>query len=206
MNMKGVFILTAAMCMLFYSCNSTENEEAKNETEDVVAEEVKPIKGCETFSVEDFDKFLGVRYGTHELNLERRLGKFTGGEYTQDSSSFIYYYNRVDRVPISVWVNAKSGKVQTIFMEVLSYTDINFESDLRKAKQEFEITDCDISWFGIYEKDVQQRLGEPAISEYLEDSVKSVSYDSEDYLYSVNFKFYPSQKEKCSSISINWFY
>lgn len=160
---------------------------------------------CKGKSVEEFDSFIGIKYGTGELEIEKVLGSFTGGEYTSDSSAFIYYFNRIDRVPISIYVNAKSGKVETIFMEVLSYAD-NFNDDLDKAKDEFKMTDCDTYYFGMKEDEVKKAMGEPAYEETLEDGVKSISYDSDSYKYSVNFKFYPEQENMCSSIMVNWFY
>ena len=64
---------------------------------------------CPNSDVNNFDNFLGVKYGTNELELEPILGAFTGGEYTVDSSAFIYYFKRIENAPVSVWVNRGSG-------------------------------------------------------------------------------------------------
>lgn len=201
--MKAVFFIPILFIGALVACTSSENR-----TEEQPEKVINPVKkdDCAEVTVEDFDEFLGIEYGTKELLIERKLGKFTGGEYSKDSAAFIYYFNRVERVPIAIWVNSKSGEVETVFMEVLSYEDVNFNADLAKAKKEFNISDCDASWFGMQENEVLKRLGEPVVHEYLKDSVLSISYDSQDYSSSVNFKFYPSQNNKCSSISINWFY
>ena len=45
---------------------------------------------CPDITIEDWDTFLGIDYGTNELALEEKIGNFTGGEYTSDSSAFIF--------------------------------------------------------------------------------------------------------------------
>ncbi len=205
-KMRHFLLLILSISFLITACGGSENEENSNTTiQNNELDEVEIIP-CDELTVEDFDEFLGIKYGSKELNLESKVGKFTGGEYSADSAAFIYYYNRVERVPISVWVNAKTSKVETIFMEVLSYSDENFEKDLKNAVDEFNISTCDASWFGMKESAIVKRLGEPSVEESLKDNVRSISYDSQDFIYAVNFKFYPDQQNKCSSISLNWFY
>jgi hypothetical protein len=160
---------------------------------------------CPNSDIEKFDNFLGVQYGTSELELEAKLGKFTGGEYTTDSSAFIYYFKRIENAPVTVWVNAKTGKVETIFMEILGYEEV-FEKDLEEAKKEFKMSDCDSRFFGMKYEELTETMGKPNFEETLDEGVKSLTYDSKDYKYNVNFKIYPSQADMCSSISVNWFY
>ncbi len=160
---------------------------------------------CPEVSIEDWDSFVGIDYGTNELDLEDKIGNFTGGEYTSDSSAFIYYFNRVERVPLSVWVNGDNGQVQTIFIEILSY-EANFETDLQNATDEFKIDPCQSRFFGMTQKEVKDVMGDPQSTNKLEEGVVSLAYDSEGLKYMVNFKFYPSQGDKCTSISVNWFY
>ncbi len=160
---------------------------------------------CSNNEVVDFNRFLGIDYGTEEHLLESKLGKFTGGAFTSDSSSFIYSFNRVNRVPISVWVNAKTGKINTIFMEVISLGE-NFDADLEAAVQEFSIDPCDVVWFGMSAKDIKGKLGAPAEEAVSAEGVTLLSYDSDDFLITVAFKIYEQQENKCSSISINWFH
>ena len=160
---------------------------------------------CDAINADSFDSFLGVDYGTKELMLNGLLGRFTSGEYSPDSSSFIYHYDRVDRVPLRVWVNAGSGNVATIFMEVLSLKE-NFEIDVEQAAEEFNMSDCDVAWFGMSPEDVKARMGHPSEESYSDSGVLLLSYDSRDFLHTIAFKFYPEQDNRCSSISVNWFY
>ncbi|MBN4082132.1 hypothetical protein JYT21_00350 [bacterium AH-315-B15] len=164
-----------------------------------------PEASCPDTSIEDWNSFINIEYKTNELDLEEKIGNFTGGEYTSDSSAFIYYFNRVERVPLSVWVNGESGQVQTIFMEILSY-DENFDEDLQKAVDEFTIDDCESRYFGMNKKEIIEIMGEPQDERELEEGVESIAYDSEGFKYTVNFKFYESQNNRCTSISVNWFY
>lgn len=179
------FIVLALLGLAFIACSSKQE--------------------CPNSDIEKFDNFLGVEYGTNELKLEALLGKFTGGEYTPDSSAFIYYFKRVENAPLTVWVNSKSGKVETIFMEILGYEEV-FQDDLDAAIKEFHISDCDSRFFGMKYEELVETMGKPNSEETLEDDVKSLTYDSKNYKYNVNFKLYPSQGDMCSSISVNWFY
>lgn len=160
---------------------------------------------CPNKKIADFNRFLGIDYGTEEHQLESKLGKFTGGTFTSDSSSFIYSFDRVNRVPISVWVNAKTGKINTIFMEVISLGK-NFDEDLEVAVQEFSIDPCDVIWFGMSANEIKEKLGSPDEEAVSAEGVTLLSYDSDDFLITVAFKIYEQQEDKCSSISINWFH
>lgn len=185
-NMKKFKILSAILVLTaFVACSS------------------KP--DCPNSDVNKFDNFLGISYGMSELELEAKLGNFTGGEYTSDSTAFIYYFKRIENAPVTVWVNSESGKVETIFMEILGYEEY-FQSDLDEAIKEFSMSECDSRFFGMKYDELVQEMGKPAADETIEGGVRSVSYDSKDYKYSVNFKFYPEQADMCSSVSVNWFY
>ncbi len=163
------------------------------------------VETCNTKTIENFDQFLGVQYGDEEQVLASKLGKFTSGIYTEDSAAFIYHFNRVDRVPVSVWVSTSTGKVITIFMEVVSLNE-NFNADLEKAITEFNIDFCESSWFGLTAGGIKNRLGTPSEEAYSDNGVLLLSYDSNDFFYTVAFKIYPQQNKKCSSVSVNWFY
>ena len=52
--------------------------------------ENKPEELVDFKKIADFNRFLGIDYGTEEHQLESKLGKFTGGTFTSDSSSSIY--------------------------------------------------------------------------------------------------------------------
>lgn len=160
---------------------------------------------CDTASILDFDEFLGVQYGDEEKLLRAKLGNFTKGFYTPDSLHFVYEFNRVDRVPVSVWVNPNSMMVNTVFMEVLSLGE-TFDNDLQAAVEEFKMNTCESKWFGRSPTEIKQLLGTPAEEATDDQGVLLLSYDSPDFLYTVAFKFYPQQAHKCSSVSVNWFY
>lgn len=160
---------------------------------------------AQKLSADDFDNFLGITYGMNELLLESKLGPYTGGEYTSDSLSFVYYFKKIEGVPISVWVDAKSQKVITIFMEILGYEEL-FQADLDEAIKEYSMSECESRFFGMTFEELKAVMGEPAKDEVIKDGIRSVDYDSKDYKYSVNFKFHPAQNNLCSAISVNWFY
>lgn len=181
--------------------SGTDSETSDTDTMDSTAVEVETNCG----GISKFDQFLGIQYGDNELEIQDRIGKFTSGNYSRDSSAFIYYFNRVDHVPLSVWVNAGTGKVITVFMEILSFKE-SFEGDKEKVREEFAISDCDIDWFGMTEDDIVNEMGKPDVRNVDQDSVLTLAYDSKDFLYSVSFKLYPSQEDLCSSVSLNWFY
>ncbi len=188
------------------SCNNENSNLTAPVNEDSRRLEVVKIDSCEEkTNVADFDNFLGLTYGMNELMLEQKLGKFTGGEYTADSTSFIYYFKKIKGAPISVWVDSKSQKVITIFMEILGYEEL-FQSDLNSAIEAYSISTCDSYFFGLQYAELKAKLGEPIAEEMLEGDIRSVDYDSKDLRCSVNFKFYPDQDNMCSSISVNWFY
>jgi hypothetical protein len=209
--MKAHFIFSCAVLFMLFlnACSGNEVQELEADPEpdsDLEIETVvEPPIDCPSASIADFNQFLGMEYGGEELLLESKMGKFTGGDYTPDSSSFIYYYNRVDRVPISVWVNTKTSKINTVFMEVISL-DNNFDADLEKAVEEFSIHPCESRWFGLTTDEIKARLGEPAEEAVSSEGFTLLSYDSEDFLIAVAFKIYDEQSGKCSSVSVNWFY
>lgn len=160
---------------------------------------------CSNAELSDFNRFLGLDYGAEEILLESTLGKFTGGYYTIDSATFIYTFDRITRVPISVWVNTKTSKINTIFMEVISLGE-NFDADLEKAVEEFSIDPCEANWFGLSVDEIKAKLGEPSEEAVSAEGITLLTYDSEDYLITAAFKIYAAQEDRCSSVSINWFY
>ncbi len=206
-NWKLFFSALFAVAVISCGGGDTDAEDLSdlvNETTDELMGNDKP-GDCSKSSVEDWDNFIGIEYKTNELDLEDKIGKFTGGEYTADSSAFIYYFKRVDRAPVTVWVNGKTGAVETIFVEVLGYEEY-FDGDVKDFKKEFKLEDCDTKWFGMHPDELIKEMGKPDKDEEKADGVRSIFYDSKDYDISVNFKFYESQGGMCSSISVNWFY
>lgn len=193
--MKKIKFLSLAFIVVLLACGANTESDKETEKEDK----------CPNSDIDNFDSFLGIKYGTNELKLKGILGEFTGGEYTVDSSAFIYYFKRVENAPISIWVNGTSGNVETIFMEILGYEDV-FEQDLADAVKEFKIDECDSRFFGMKYDELVKTMGKPTTEETLEEGVKSLTYDSKDFKTAVNFKIYPSQANMCSSVSVNWFY
>lgn len=189
------------------SCNNQSADLNLTMNDDSTRTEIVQTDSCnQKFRAEDFDNFLGITYGMNELKLESILGKFTGGEYTADSTSFMYYFKKIKGAPITVWVDAQSQQVTTIFMEILGYEEL-FQSDLNDAIEAYNISECDSYFFGLTYTELKARLGEPSREELLKDSgIRSVDYDSRDFSHSINFKFYPDQNNVCSSVSVNWFY
>lgn len=168
------------------------------------AEFVPEITDCGIRSTEDFRNFLGFKFKDDEKLITSKLGKFSSGNFSQDSLYFIYYYDRVPRVPLQIWINAKSGKIVTIFMEVLSLKKL-FNEDLQAAKTEYNLKKCDLNWFGLTAEQIIGILGEPAEDAVSKDNIRLLTYDSSDYEIAVAFKIYP-QENKCSSIAVNWFF
>ncbi|MFT4603157.1 MAG: hypothetical protein ACI857_003344 [Arenicella sp.] len=199
------FFVTVLTAVVFSCAGSTDDGEDSNNILSDITESLDDGDGCSKVSVDNWDSFIGIPYGTNELDLEKKIGDFTGGEYAPDSSSFIYYFKRVERAPITVWVNGKTGKVETIFMEVLGFEEF-FDQDLKDVQEEFDIDDCDMKFMGIEADELIKVMGKPSKDESTEEGVRSIFYDSEGLKIAVNFKFYESQGGRCSSISLNWFY
>lgn len=204
---KSPFMITLFFAFLL-SCNGQSSDSGETNTEVINQKDTiqNNEEKCEIkLGADDFDNFLGITYGMNELLLESKLGAFTGGEYSADSLSFIYFFKKIKGAPITVWVDAETQQVITIFMEILGYEEL-FQSDLDAAIKEYNISWCDYRFFGIRYPDLKELFGEPAKEDLMKDGVRSVDYDSKDYKYSVNFKFYPDQDNMCSSVSVNWFY
>ncbi len=208
---KNINLKTSLMLSVFFaflmSCNNNQNHDITMlANEDSTKTETVAIDSCaEKKNVDDFDNFLGITYGMNELNLEKILGKFTGGEYTADSTAFLYYFKEIKGAPITVWVDSESQKVITIFMEILGAEEW-FQSDLSSAIEAYNISTCDSYFFGLTYEALVTRMGKPTSEELLKGDIRSVDYDSANLKYSVNFKFYPDQDNLCSSVAVNWFY
>lgn len=187
-----------------YSCDS--NSVNQVEENQVLPQNniVKPPY-CDEISINKFNKFLNFRFGDDEQLITSRLGKMSNGYYSEDSTVFIYNFDRVPRVPIQVWVNARSNKVCTIFMEILSLAD-NFESDLEQAIDAYNLKSCDYSWFGMTASEIKNELGEPTHDVYTKEYINELTYYSESGAVMAAFKLYPQQDTICSSVAVSWFY
>lgn len=215
------FITTAVV-----SCGGSEETTTKlSEMEDIETRDITNDKilsnvisdgaipyskdSCDKNDANDFNNFIGIPFGTSEVDLVKILGENTGGEYNDDSSSFVYYYKDAERVPITIWANSQTTQIEVIFMEVVSLVQF-FDTDLEAAIEKYDIQECDAQWFGKTQKEVKKILGEPKKKESTEDTdgneIVNFFYDSDDYSIALNFKFYQSQDYKCTSIMVNWFY
>lgn len=192
-----LFVLTS-----FFGCTSTNQPDKVNEPSD-------STESIDTNSVdkvsENFSNFLGFNYGDTEDMLTARLGNFTYGNYSADSSSFIYYFKNLDRVPIEVWVNSDTKIITTIFMEILSLNEL-FAEDLETAKTTYKISEKNASWFGLTADEIKEKMGKPSEEAMSNQDVHLLTYDSPDFLKAVSFKIYKTQGNICSSVSVNWFY
>lgn len=204
MNWNAV-IIPALLFLTFYSGCAGNSPQAETESDSHYTDTLLNTDSLVKNSANDFDDFLGIKYGTHELYLESILGKFTSGEYTADSSQFIYHFNVLEKVPVYVWVSAKTQTVQTIFMEVLSYPPY-FDADLDSAANYYQMIDEDKKFFGKKPAEIIALMGEPYSDQTHDSNFRELTYQSDDYMISVGFRFYPEQNEMCSSISVNWFY
>jgi len=166
-------------------------------------------KDCSKINIDDFKTFLGISYGGEELSIEKIIGIATGGEYAKDSSSFKYYFKNTKRVPVTVHVNSYNSNIETIFIEILGLED-SFDGDVKKAKEDFILTNCQYELFGKQPKEITQIFGQASIDNIKDSSVETdvrrLVYYNEAETVSVTFKFYPSQDNKLSSIEVNWYY
>ncbi len=194
-----IFLITISS---FFGCNSTvqpnQIDEPSTSPSQIDSNSVDKVS-------ENFSQFLGFNYGDMEDLLTARLGNFTSGNYSADSSSFIYYFKKLERVPIEVWVNSKSKKISTIFIEILSLNEL-FNEDLETARTTYKMNDLDASWFGLTADEIKTIMGKPSEEAMSNQDVHLLTYDSPDFLQAVSFKIYKTQGNICSSISVNWFY
>lgn len=205
MVLRFKMLLISGLSVFFLACGNSNDAEAQKELDQLIQDLIQEPDECKKDNVEGWDEFVNIPYKGNELKLEDYLGNFTGGEYASDSSAFVYYFKRVQRAPISVWVNALTGDVETVFVEILGYEDY-FEEDVENLQKEFDLDDCEVKYFGMQASDLIAIFGKADKDEQSDDGVRSLTYNSEDYKIVLNFKCYDSQGGKCSAISLNWFY
>lgn len=162
---------------------------------------------CRSLSVEAFKSFIGINYGMSESDVlqNKILGDFDGGAYSDDQKVFIYKYNSIPTAPVEFWVDTESGKVITVFLELLS-KDQGFMNDLEKVKEGYKLDECLGNIFGMSAETIINELGEPAEDAVSKDGVRLLAYDDAENDISVSFKLYPDQNSACTSIAVHWFY
>jgi hypothetical protein len=195
-------------------CKSQEEKEAElndlfseilEDTGNSLEETVSPR--CKDISIEDFDKFLGIKNTNKEKDLTEIMGKSSGGEYTAEKDRFKYYYKETKRVPVTIYVNAESGAIETIFMEILGLNE-NFDQDVMKADEDFNIDECQLSLFGQTPKEILALFGQADKDNIgdnsVEEDVRTLVYYSEDESIAITLKFYKSQDNMMSSLMVDW--
>lgn len=195
-KIKFGFIIVMALAMTACKSGDSDSDEGASNR-------------CDDIRIEDFDSFLGVDFDTPELELKNIMGKSTGGEYTDNKSQFMYYWKGTKRVPVTIYVDAEKGDVQTLFMEILGL-DENFDQDIVKAGEDFDIKECHLELFGKQPKEIISIFGkadkDDIDNDSVEDGVRHLVYYSKDESIAVSFKFYKSQDNKMSSLVVDWFH
>jgi len=184
--------------LFLFACNQGSNRTDR---------ELALANTCEEIIVDDFSSFITIKPTTAEAELKKILGKSTGGKYSDDRATFIYAYEGTKRVPIKVYVNAKSGIIETVFMEILGLKK-NFDIDVKKAKSDYPINECHASLYGKQPKETIELFGQAAEDNFKEDNVEAyvrvLRYYTKDKKIAVTFNFYPSQEYRLSSIVVDW--
>lgn len=193
------------------SCGGS-GESTEGTDTDSTSQEIDPDQAfiewdgnCEKNSVNEFNNFLGLYYGLEEGSIKDVLGQFDYGNFSRDSSSFIYYYDTVACAPIQVWVNAVTSEVETIFIEILAYSDY-YDQCFEEFKEYYKVEECDAKFFGLKPNEMKNLMGEPVQDTTSSQGVRSMLYSADNSRATVNFKFYPSQDTTSTAVEVNWFY
>lgn len=192
------YLLILAILQFVVSCNTGGDSADRN---------LALASSCENITVNDFQSFLTIKSSTAEKDLKNILGKSTGGSYTDDKNTFIYEFEGTKRVPIKVYVSAKSGIIETVFMEILGLKN-NFDKDVKKAKSDYPIDECHLSLFGKQPKEIIEIFGQAEKDNLKKDNVEAdvrvLRYFTEDGNTVITLNFYPSQDYRLSSIVVDW--
>jgi len=168
----------------------------------------KSVQTCNVVDIESFSSFLGLTIETPELEIKRILGQSTEKEYSEDRLTFIYEFDKIETIPVTVYVDAESGRIKTIFIELLGLGS-NYSNDLRKVKSKFPLSTCHAYLFGMSPNQVMGTLGSPDYDEVIDDNVetdvRSLVYLTEDGSTDVTLYFYPSQQNRLGSINVDWY-
>ncbi|MFK8045958.1 MAG: hypothetical protein AB8B72_10720 [Crocinitomicaceae bacterium] len=166
------------------------------------------VQSCESVSVNSFSNFLNVAAKTKESDLKKILGKASGGSFTDDRLVFIYKYESLKRIPISVYVNAETGKVQTVTIEVLGLNK-NFDTDIEKASKKYFKNTCHSILLGKTPIQIIDIMGRPYLdnltTDNVETEVRTLEYVTESGKINLRLNFYQSQNYRLSSIVVDWY-
>lgn len=211
---KITFIVSIFLATGLSSCSSN-SEDTKAEIEKQTNDILKDIlnedtsSDCDNFTIKDFNTILGLNYGDTKEKINEVLGQEDSAHFTSNRSQFQYYFTSTKRVPLIVSINPNDNKIETVFIEVLG-TGANFKQDILKAEEDFNVEACIIDLLGQKPKDLLKKFGQ-ANSDNMKESaqeqgVRTLTFLTEDTFTMVTFKFYPSQDNQLSSITVNWFY
>ena len=211
-KIKIGFILMLGLT--FTACNMESNQENyEDDIAEILADyedsETATSSRCDDLSIDDFDSFLGVDFDSPEKDLKDIMGKSSGGEYTEDKGRFKYYWKDTKRVPVTIYCNAETGHVETLFMEILGIGK-NFDQDVMKADEDFNLKECHLNLFGKQPKEIINIFGQAdkdnIVDDSVEDDVRDLVYYSDNDKIALTFKFYHSQDNRMSSLSVDWFH
>jgi hypothetical protein len=211
---KITFVLSLALATGLYSCSSNSDDkqaEIEKQTNDILKDILNnnTSKDCENFVIKDFNTILGLNYGETKEKINEVLGQEDSANFTSNRSQFQYHFTSTKRVPVTISINPNDNKIETIFIEILG-TGVNFNQDILKAEEDFSVEPCIIDLFGKKPKEILKKFGQANSDNMkesaLEQGVRTLTYLTEDTFTMVTFKFYPSQDNLLSSITVNWFY
>ena len=210
-KIKFGFIIVLALTLT--ACKSHDDDISEQEFEDMMSEildeEVVDYDYCDDLTLDDFDSFLGLDFNTAETEIVDAMGSPSDRDFTEDKTRLKYFYKDTKRVPVTVYVNAESGEIETIFMEILGLDDAFFQ-DVMKAEEDFNIDACHLDLFGMQPKEVTSIFGQADKDNIEEDSVEEgvrhLVYYTDDDKIAISFKFYHSQNNMMSSLTVDWFH
>lgn len=162
---------------------------------------------CNENNIDDFSEIIGINKLTKEVDLKKILGKSSSGEYSEDNNTFIYTFNKISNGPVRVYVDAETGIIKTVFIEVLGVGE-KLKEDINELKVAYSFSNCKISLFGKSKNEIVKLMGEPIldiINEQLkETNVRLFMYKTENGNITLSLNFYPSQNNLMTSLTLDW--
>ncbi len=160
------------------------------------------LNRCAESSIQDFESFANISRNDTELELYQIMGTESIGQYNPDSSGFIYQYNKAEDAPFTVWVDIKTGKIQSMLIEILGIN--TFDENIMLASESYQLSECESQYLGMFDEDIIGILGMPFAADENSTGMKSIVYKFEQPYTEVHFGFHQDQYYRCSSIMINW--
>ena len=213
MNFNKFFVIISFLLVLS-SCGGTEEETTStttsDETDQVIGNPDIIENECIRESAEDFSSFLGIDYSMGKSEVKEVLGNPSVTEMTNDGHAIIYYYDTEENSEVAVFINESDDQVETIRIQFADLEDKYIDQSIENTSRLFNIEACDQQFFGLGSEELGEILGEPSNSSYnyeIDPSPVFIQeYFSQDKKYQANFYFYGSQNERCTKISVDWYY